>query len=128
MTNNILIGFLKKMYGDTPDKWDDALDSFDRLRYITNVFTRMRFLKPDGALDFDNKATIESSDKNLIPWFKYPNRKTKNIKIIFGHWAALQGIMSENIFGIDSGCVWGEKLTAMCLDTNKLFHVSCKKS
>ena len=125
---NIIKQFLHNMYGNSPNKWQESLSNYDRLRYITNVFTRMRFIYQDGSLDFDNKETIAKADSKLIPWFDYPNRLTKNTKIIFGHWAALEGIFQENIFGIDSGCVWGKKLTAMCLDTNKLFHVSCKKS
>lgn len=125
--SNEMCLFLENMFGDMPNKWHDSLDSFERLRFITNAFTRMRFLNKDGSLDFANKTSIQDTDKNLIPWFEFPQRKTKDIKIIFGHWAALKGVMHHNIFGIDSGCVWHNKLTAMCLDSNKLFHVSCKK-
>jgi len=119
----ILVDFLKNMYGNHPNKWDDNLKNFDRLRYITNVFTRMRFMHEDGSLDFTNK---QKDSENLIPWFDYPNRQTENIKIIFGHWAALEGVMKKNIFGLDTGCIWGNELTAMCLDSQNLFNVSCK--
>lgn len=126
------ISFLRNMYGNLPNVWDNDLHGYDRLRYITNVFTRMRFLHSDGTLNFSNKYKITKSSSeseneiNLIPWFEFPNRNTHNIKIIFGHWAALNGVNKKNIYGIDTGCIWGNKLTAMCLESNKLFNVSCK--
>lgn len=120
---NIIKDFLKNMYGNLPNKWNDSLTGFDRLRYITNVFTRMRFLHKDGSLDFISK---EKESESLIPWFDFPNRKTANIQIIFGHWAALEGVLRPNIFGIDTGCIWNNELTALCLDSHKIFNVSCK--
>jgi len=126
----ITLDFLRNMYGNYPSIWNNNLQGFDRLRYVTNVFTRMRFLYKDGSLNFTNKTVLEdSTEKNknqLVPWFDFPNRKTANIKIIFGHWAALRGVMKKNIFGIDAGCIWGHELTAICLDSQKLFNVSCK--
>ena len=32
----------------------------------------------------------------------------------------------DNIIGLDTGCVWGNKLTAIRLEDEKLFHVSKK--
>lgn len=119
--------FLYHMYGNLPDLWVPELKGFDRLRCITNYFTRIRFCHPDGRLDLSNKGKIETVN-NLIPWFKVPHRVNKDLKIIFGHWAALCGITNTpGVFALDTGCVWGFNLTAMRLEDEKIFSVACEK-
>ena len=105
------IDFLDNLYGDEPDEWDDSLTGWDRLRYIINAFTRMRFITPSGKLLLEVKGKIGSQPQGYIPWFRAPHRKMAENKIIFGHWAALEGIQENNVFGIDTGCVWGRHLS-----------------
>jgi bis(5'-nucleosyl)-tetraphosphatase (symmetrical) len=113
------LDYLTGMYGNTPLGWDDQLSGTERLRVITNYFTRMRCLNAEGDLNLKNKGLPK---KNDIPWFEYPKRKMQNNRIIFGHWAALAGkTNSANAIGLDTGCVWGERLTLMRLEDNKLF-------
>ncbi|MDA8562019.1 symmetrical bis(5'-nucleosyl)-tetraphosphatase [Gammaproteobacteria bacterium] len=115
--------FFKTMYADHPNQWDDNLEGFDRLRCITNFFTRSRFCYTDGSLELKNKGNIKKTQK-LIPWFNVQNRKSLNMNIIFGHWAALGGITNTpKTYALDTGCVWGYKLTAMRLEDKKLFSV-----
>ncbi len=123
--------FLAHMYGDEPHCWQDELTGWPRLRLITNYFTRMRFCKLDGTLDLDKKGSAGNPPADFLPWFKIPNRAHKDLKIIFGHWAALNGKTDEpNIFALDTGCAWGNCLTAMRLEDGKRFTVACaeKKS
>jgi bis(5'-nucleosyl)-tetraphosphatase (symmetrical) len=118
--------FLKNMYGNEPDDWDDSLSGIPRLRCIINYLTRMRFCYADGRLDLSYKGQIAGKPDNLIPWFDVPNRANANVKIIFGHWAALGGKTDvPNIYAVDTGCVWGNCLTAMRLDDEKRFSVAC---
>lgn len=118
--------FLRNMYGNQPDQWDDSLTGFDRLRCITNYFTRARFCYPDGRLELRNKGKVEHAN-DLIPWFNVPHRETQNIKILFGHWAALEGITNTpNTYALDTGCVWGNALTAMRLEDEARFSMLCK--
>lgn len=120
--------FFQKMYGNHPNHWTADLKGFDRLRCITNYFTRARFCYPDGSLELNFKGEIHSHPENLMPWFQVPNRKTINDKIIFGHWAALGGVTNTaNTYALDTGCVWGFKLTAMRLEDEKRFSVACEK-
>ncbi len=117
------VDFFKQMYGNLPDQWNDNLTGFDRLRCITNYFTRVRFCYPDGRLELNKKGKIEHSAE-LIPWFKLPNLQIKNTRILFGHWAALAGVTNTpNLFALDTGCIWGYALTAMRLEDGKRFSV-----
>ena len=114
---------LENIWGDTPKIWNSNLKGYKRSRTIINYFTRMRFLGKDGSLKL--KAKKNKADEMHVPWF---NQTIKNLKenqyIIFGHWAALEGKTKlTNIIGVDTGCVWGNKLTAIRLEDRKLFQV-----
>lgn len=119
--------FLKQMYGNQPDYWDNNLSGVARLRSIINYLTRMRFCYPDGRLNLFYKGTLKEKPAELIPWFEVPNRVNSHLKLIFGHWAALGGHASvPNVYPLDTGCVWGNALTALRLDDEKKFSVSCR--
>ena len=105
--------FLANMYGNTPNKWSKSLKGYERLRVITNALTRMRFCTPTGQMEFDSKEGLEKGPKGFIPWFKVPSRKTKDVLTYFGHWSTLGLLRQHNVIGLDTGCVWGGKLTAL---------------
>jgi len=112
--------FLANMYGNTPNKWSKSLKGYERLRVITNALTRMRFCTPTGQMEFESKEGLEKGPKGYIPWFKVPTRKTKNVLTYFGHWSTLGLLRQHNVIGLDTGCVWGGKLTALEIsDSNK---------
>ncbi len=117
------IDFLANMYGNTPNNWRDDLEGFDRLRIITNVMTRLRVCTPSGTLDFGFKGELAEVPEGLLPWFDVPDRASANNSIIFGHWSALGLQQRKNVFALDTGCFWGKKLTAMCLDTKTIYQV-----
>lgn len=115
----------ENMYGNQPDHWDDALTGMERLRCIINYFTRMRFCHRDGHLELTYKGTINDKPADLVPWFDVTPRMNDDVNIIFGHWAALNGEVDvPNVFALDTGCVWGNKLTAMRLEDQVRFSVS----
>ena len=117
--------FFKQMYGNEPASWQDALTGIDRLRYITNAFTRMRYCYADGSLDMEAKMPPGEQNEKLIPWFDLlPKELSYNL--VFGHWASLSGQCEHpNLFAIDTGCVWGNQLTALRLEDKHLFQVDC---
>jgi len=118
--------FFNHMYGNKPDCWSSSYEGWDRLRLITNYLTRMRFCDNNGKLDFSAKGTLESQPSGYQPWFKLPRKDPEEdpVRIIFGHWAALEGeAEAEHVFALDTGCVWGNKLTAMRLQDQQLFSV-----
>ena len=107
--------FLSAMYGNNPDRWTGKLTGDERLRFITNCLTRIRFCRPDGSLDFDAKGPPESQPE-LIPWFDMPDRKTRKLRIVCGHWSALGFLKRPDLLALDTGCVWGRELTAIRID------------
>lgn len=113
---------IENMYSNTPNVWHKKLEGLNRLRYAINAFTRMRFVYPDGSLDMDCKLPpSQVNESELMPWFKYPKRKPINKRILFGHWAALNGVENKQVIGLDTGCVWGGYLTMLCWESKQLF-------
>ncbi len=118
--------FFQHMYGNEPNAWNETLQGWDRIRCITNYFTRARFCHADGSLELKTKENMPIADTKLIPWFRIADRANANLKIIFGHWAALGGVTNTpNVYALDTGCVWGYCLTAMRLEDGKRFSVKC---
>jgi bis(5'-nucleosyl)-tetraphosphatase (symmetrical) len=118
------IEFLSTLFGDTPQKWTSSLKGQDRLRYITNAFTRMRFCKKTGELDFTKELPDQNNDPSLRPWFDWRDPKEDFHTVCFGHWAALGGQCDmENYYALDTGCAWGHSLTALRLEDKKRFSV-----
>lgn len=119
--------FFHHMYGDLPDHWNENLHGFDRLRVIVNAFTRLRYCDLDGNLDLRPKGPPGSQPPDLLPWFEVPVRRSRELKIIFGHWSALGLWQGDGVIGLDSGCLWGRSLSAVRLDTEpvEFFSVAC---
>ena len=117
--------FLAEMYGNVPDKWDDSLTGTARLRCIVNGLTRLRFCTEDGKMEFASKMGTNDAPAGYMPWFDVPDRKTRNDTVVFGHWSTLGLLLRDNLIALDTGCVWGGKLTAVRLEDRALFQVAC---
>ncbi len=105
--------FLRQLYDNTPDRWSPSLKGMNRLRFIVNCFTRLRYCAPDGTLALREKGPVGSQNPGYVPWFTLPRRLTRNQRILFGHWSTLGYYAGENVWCLDSGCVWGRQLTAV---------------
>lgn len=120
------ISFLRKMYGNEPAAWRDDLLGADRLRCIINAMTRLRFCSADGVMDFKLKESgTAPAGSEWMPWFEVPGRRSAADTVVFGHWSALGLRIEPNLIALDSGCVWGGKLSAVCLQDRSLVQVSC---
>lgn len=108
--------FLRNMYGDRPERWAPDLAGHDRLRFITNCFTRIRYCRPDGSLDLDSKGPPGAQPPGHLPWFRVPGRRSAGERLVFGHWSTLGAIAEAGVRSLDTGCVWGGRLTALRLD------------
>lgn len=120
------VDFLKHAYGDTPNQWSPALQGQDRRRVILNAFTRLRLCDHQGKMDFKYKGPLNGQEQPLRAWFDVP-RKSENLNIVFGHWSAVGLKQTNNLLGLDTGCLWGGQLTAARLDQQSvtLYQIDC---
>lgn len=107
------------MYGNKPDRWDEKLRGMDRLRFVINAFTRMRYCRKDGSIDLKAKGAPGEQPEELLPWFDVPGRKSEDVRVICGHWSTLGLKRRKDLLALDTGCVWGGSLTAVNLDTDE---------
>lgn len=119
--------FFVHMYGNQPQVWREDLAGWDRLRVIVNAFTRLRYCDNKGRMDLSPTGPPGSQPQHLLPWFQLPDRRTKHLTIIFGHWSALGIWQKDGVIGLDTGCVWGRALSAVRLDHGRrdFFQTRC---
>ncbi|MCX7672374.1 MAG: symmetrical bis(5'-nucleosyl)-tetraphosphatase [Thiobacillaceae bacterium] len=117
--------FLRQMYGNEPRHWSEALTGMDRLRLIANACTRMRYLHPDGGMEFLHKCAPLDAPPGLIPWYDMPGRMSRDVRIAFGHWSTLGLMLRADVAALDTGCLWGGRLTALRLEDGRTFQVGC---
>lgn len=117
--------FMSNLFGNKPDLWHNDLKAVNRWRCIANYLTRMRLCDQKGQLDFSYKGKLENKPIGLDAWFNFPNTKINpKYTLVFGHWAALNGVTNKTqCLALDTGCVWGRKLSAYCIETKKLYQV-----
>lgn len=122
--------FLRVMYGNEPARWEDDLAGDDRLRFAVNALTRMRFCRADGTLDLKAKENAALAADGLIPWFEVPGRRTEGVPIAFGHWSTLGLVNRPDLLALDTGCIWGGRLTAVRIDggAREVFQVECEQA
>lgn len=105
--------FLHGMYGNQPDRWQDSLAGNDRLRVIINALTRLRFCTADGQMEFETKEGVAGAPAGFMPWFEVPGRRTAAVAVAFGHWSTLGWLDRDDLYCLDTGCVWGGPLSAL---------------
>jgi bis(5'-nucleosyl)-tetraphosphatase (symmetrical) len=118
--------FLARMYGSEPHRWDEGLQGVERLRVIVNAMTRLRFCTPEGAMEFHTKGGPDQTPSGYLPWYDVPGRRSSGTPIVCGHWSALGVLVRPDLAALDSGCVWGGRLTALRLEDRRVFQVPCQ--
>lgn len=119
---------LEHLFGNEPALWTEELKGYARQRCIVNYLTRMRFCAPNSRLELDTKTEADKAPKGFAPWFTYPSQVLKESRMVFGHWAALQGHTGiAGIYALDTGCVWGQQLTALRLEDQQVFQVQAQQ-
>lgn len=120
---------LSRMYGDQPAQWSTRLRGIARARFVINAYTRLRYCDAQGRFDAHAKGAPGSQPPGLLPWFAVPGRRSLDTEIVFGHWSTLGQVHwpEHRVWGLDTGAVWGGKLTALCLETRALSQVDCSE-
>ena len=126
--------FFAGMYGNTPNAWDDGLQGAARLRVIVNALTRMRVCTPDGVMEFGFSGKPAAAPAGYLPWYAVPGRQTEGTAVAFGHWSTLGWLGRSDVLALDTGCVWGGCLSALCITpgvqgwTQELIQVACEQA
>lgn len=102
---------------------DDATHDVTVLRDALAVMTRLRACTIDGEM-LRFAGPLDEIPSGNFAWFLVPQRRSLegSATIVFGHWAALGLYRGDRVMGIDTGCVWGNQLTAFRIDDQLLFH------
>lgn len=117
--------FLIHLYGDGPDLWSEDLTGYERLRFITNALTRLRYCDAQGRSALRVKGPPGTQPEGYRPWFEWPERASRPLNIVFGHWSTLGACAAPGIQALDTGCVWGGALTALCLENGTRYTLPC---
>lgn len=117
--------YIGHMYGNEPDCWSNELTGWERLRVIINCFTRLRYCDAHGRMALEEKGRPGALAGTFMPWFAHVDRRTRDDRIVFGHWSTLGFYAGDNVHAIDTGCAWGGRLSALRLDTFELIGVPC---
>jgi bis(5'-nucleosyl)-tetraphosphatase (symmetrical) len=104
---------LRQMYGNKPAAWSPKLEGIDRLRAIINIMTRLRYCNVRGRIAFDEKGAPGTQPAGLYPWFEGPGMARREMPIVTGHWSTLGLVIGLGVRALDTGAVWGGKLTAL---------------
>ena len=115
---------LKNLFGNRPAAWSSRLQGIDRMRASINTMTRMRFCDVNGRIDFESKGAPGTQKAGMYPWFEVPGLRRRETRIVCGHWSALGRFAGLDVYGIDTGCVWGGKLSALRLDQEEPQYIA----
>jgi bis(5'-nucleosyl)-tetraphosphatase (symmetrical) len=114
--------FLRELFHGPAQQWNPSLKGMERAVSVARVLTRLRTTSPAGEMSSFSGAP-EDAPAGFLPWFRIPDRRSCDGTIITGHWAALGLHIEPNILAIDSGCVWGRRLTAVRLEDRSIHQV-----
>lgn len=115
--------YLRHLYGNKPRLWRDDRTGWKRLRLITNILTRLRFCDAEGRGIYSVAGPPGCQPGEYKPWFKHKHRRTRDVTVAFGHWAALGLRIKKRYIAMDSGCVWGGRLSAFRLEDRTVCQV-----
>ncbi len=116
---------LASLYGDTEGSWKNARHSPQRLRYALNCLTRMRYCETDASPEYEYSVPPGKQPSHLTPWFEFDNKNLSGYTVIFGHWASAGYRQHNKFYALDSGCAWGNSLTALRVEDKEVFSIRC---
>jgi bis(5'-nucleosyl)-tetraphosphatase (symmetrical) len=106
----------------TAERWHGGLTDRDRVRTALAGFARLRTLDAEERMCPDFSGPPAEAPEDCRPWFAVPGRRSAGTTVVFGHWAALGLYVEDGAAALDTGCVWGQELTALRLDDGKVFQ------
>ena len=104
------------------------------------ALARLDPLREDGALAFavsarycDERGARPASDwppppPPFRPWYElWPRDRADRRTVVFGHWARAGLVLRPQVRGLDTGCVWGGRLTAWIAEEDRIVQVDAER-
>jgi bis(5'-nucleosyl)-tetraphosphatase (symmetrical) len=113
---------LRSAVAKRADRWREGLGAGARARIALAGMARLRALTAAGNICADFSGPPAELPAGCLPWFEAAGRRSAGAQVIFGHWAALGLRLAPGIAAIDTGCVWGQALTALRLEDGAVFQ------
>ena len=122
---------IASIYRSKPTAWDNSLNDETRKCYSIRALTRMRYCTTEGHIDLSEKCTPGEQPTSLVPWFMMPGRKSREQRVVFGHWSTLVNAKDIdfnkwNVIPMDYGCVWGGSMNALCVEDGQIHSVKSR--
>lgn len=105
-----------------PAAWRSDLSPNARRSVALTALVTLRAATLDGAMRRDFNGPPSEMPPGCVAWFDHPARRSKDHRIVFGHWAALGLLLRDDVAALDTGCVWGQRLTALRLGDGAIFQ------
>ncbi|MCZ6597842.1 MAG: metallophosphoesterase [Planctomycetota bacterium] len=110
--------------------WDDPVNALADVDPLAPspaalVAVRVRHCGPRGELpERDHPPPLPP----FAPWHAhYEAARHGGRTVVFGHWARRGLVQRPHLRGLDTGCVWGGKLTAWIAEEDRLVQVDARR-
>jgi bis(5'-nucleosyl)-tetraphosphatase (symmetrical) len=114
--------FLEAIHANRRQPWHVDLPRDDRASAAAVAMTRIRMVNRDGRAVLDYTGPPGVAPEGLTPWFSSAAVIRQGYSVIFGHWAQLGLFRARDVMCLDSGCVYGGRLTALRLDDGRIIQ------
>jgi len=123
--------FCKQLQASTFPR-TQPLTAQQNLNFTVAVLTRSRYCTQQGQFNWSVRSG-GAEKRSEKPWFQHKSLAwKKDCRVVYGHWAAMGLVDHEkHVIGLDTGCVWGGKLSMLKLkrhtlapDAAKIFQTS----
>lgn len=124
-------------YAERNGRFDHECRIGDRLGRAScglAVFTLVRTIRGDGQPRCGYSGRPEDAPAGDRAWFEVwrQGQPEDRPTVVFGHWASLglyvhRGAGEPGLFGLDTGCVWGDRLTAVRVEDGELWQVETRE-
>lgn len=114
---------LQAMYQqELPERWSPGLQGPERHAFVIQMLTRLRMCDAKGRPRIEFTGHPKQAPKKFRSWFDDLDPSFEGVRLFFGHWAALGLMVGARVTALDSGCVYGGRLSAVRAEDGRVFQ------
>ncbi len=111
---------IRMLYTNRKIRWSANLRGDKQLAAAAAIFTRMRMIDANGAPQLGYAGPPGAAPDGWRPWYTKSAVRSQGYRLLFGHWAQFGFYRAHDAVCLDSGCVYGGRLTAICLNDGQV--------